>query len=120
MPYQVVEKITNVTDVVYETLDDFINLCYRNGYDRETIIRFGSESLVKKELGTLEESVLFLEMSNSTSSSYGEWDLDTQSVVKTKVFNSEDDYLFMKDISAKVYTRPVPRFTRTVISAGEI
>ena len=120
MPYQVVEEIKNATDVVYETLQEFVDECFRGGYDRDWLINRATNTLIDNGLGTEEEKNRFLTISNSVSVNYGEWDKDNQSLNRTKTFESESDYNFLEDISVKVYNVNSGRYSKTAISQGVV
>lgn len=118
MPYQVVEKLTNITDVTYENVDDFVSQCFYQGYDLNALIIHWGNKLIDEGLGTEQERMDFLTAMELAEESFGSWDSTNQSCIKTTIWNSESDYLLRKDIGTRLRNVLSSNVTTTEISAG--
>lgn len=104
MTYQVVETIQNILEARYDDVDDFENNVIYEGIVRADIITDTSNKLIQDNLATQEEVDRYVQIMNGLTKSNSDWDITNQSFVKTRTFQSEDDYIFLEDIADRAYS----------------
>jgi hypothetical protein len=104
MTYQVVETIQNILEARYDNVDDFENNVIYEGIVRADIVTDTSDKLIRDNLATQEEVDRYVQIVNGLTKSISDWDSANQSFVKTRTFQSEDDYIFVEDIADRAYS----------------